>query len=354
MLCKIDVRKFLPRKGILGVSEIKNVLTVKWFYSSCTLPKEIEFDEEIAWYLGLRHGDKAEKNKGIIGIGNTNLKIIKRVFRIFVKRFYIPIEKIRVELRYNNSENLKIVKSFVKKLGIRDENIKEIYHQHSNHTVISLFAYNIVLRRLLDWLQENIKEILSKPPTTVAYAYHAGYFDAEGHVDKTSNCFSWRTTKLSDAYLEQKLLQNLNFNVRIHTTWEKHLHEYSFVIKIGNTKTSRENDFTLFKNIIPFLVHSEKHKEGKELLNGNRLRKIDIKKYLPIILDNLKEKQFKVTDFCKCANISKPCAQRILKAFKDQGLINVISGKRIIVNGRLSGQEPDIYMLNLESISNFQ
>jgi len=150
-------------------------------------------------------------------------------------------------------------KHFIKELGAIEDNVKSFYHKFSTHTVICIFTYNIVLHRALDWLQENVKNILSKLPLTISYAYHAGYFDAEDHADKTSNCFFWRTIDINQALFEKRLLQNLGFNVKIQKLWERKLNKYSFEIKIGNTKNTRITDFNLFKNLIPFMIHSKKN-----------------------------------------------------------------------------------------------
>jgi len=89
------------------------------------------------------------------------------------------------------------------------------------------------------------------------------------------------------------------------------------------------------------------------MLIGNRIRKIDIEKYLPIAKDNLGSKFFTTKEFCKVTKISKSSAWRILKASKDQKLITVMKGRRIICNGRFRGQEPDLYKLNISRIKSF-
>lgn len=345
----INTKDFISHT-VKSIKEDKNTLHIKWFYKDNILPKQIVFDENFAWYLGLRQGDKAEKNKGTIGIVNTNEVIIKEVYNIYTKKFSMPLDKIKVYLMYSNKKSLNKSLRFIKQLKISNKNIKVIYKKQSKKVVMVIYSYNIVLNRIFSWCQNNIKSILKKLPLSMSYAYHAGYFDAEGHPDKTSNCFNWRTTNYNHALLQQRLLQNRGFDSSIQKEWEKHLNKHSYKIVIGNKKEIRKKDFKLFKNFIPFMIHSERTKECKELLGGNRIRKIDLEKYLPILTKNFNS-SFTRQKFCNLSNLSKPSACRILKAFKNKNLIKVKEGKRIIKNYKFAGQEPNIYKLNFSEIN---
>jgi hypothetical protein len=345
------MKNFIQWNRIKNIKENDKELNITYFFGSNKLPKILVFDEELSWFLGLRKGDRAEKNKGSVGVCNTDKKIIEKTIKIFVEKFLIPPDKIKVALSYNNLRNLEKSRSFIKNFGIKDKNIKCYFNKNSKNVVISIYTYNIVLRRVLDWLQNNIEYILSKSPLTVSYAYQAGYFDADGCADKTNNCFCWKTINIEDAILENKLLLRLGFNSNIQILKEKD--KISFEIKIGNTRKIRKNDFKLFSNLLPFLINSKRSLECVDLLNGNRVRKIDINKYLPIILSKFKNRCFKRVSFCKIANISKPAACRILKALKEQQLVSVIEGKRIRKNGKFCGQEPDIYAINIPLLLDF-
>lgn len=351
MYLNINIRDFLPQRGIKNIEENDKELDITYYFKANRLPKAILFDEELSWFLGLRKGDRAEKNNGSVGICNTDEKIIENVIKIFVNRFLVPPEKIKVTLLYKNKENLEKAKLFIKMFGIREDNIKCYYNKNTKLVVIAIYIYNIVLRRVLDWLQSNIEYVLSKSPITVFYAYQAGYFDADGCADKISNCFSWRTVNIEDAILENKLLQKLGFNSTIQTLREKN--KISFNIKIGSTRKTRANDFKLFVNLLPYLKNFKRSQECLDLLNGNRVRRLDIQKYLPIILCRFKDKPFKRASFCKVANLSKASACRILKALREQQLVSVIKGDRIRKNDKFCGQEPDIYVINTPLLWDF-
>ncbi len=340
----INTKDFISHT-VKSIKENENTFYIRYFHKENILPKQIIFNEEFAWYLGLRQGDKAEKNKVTIGIINTNKAIIKKVFKIYTKKFSIPLKKIKIYLMYKDENSLNNSLKFIQNLKIPKNNIKFVYKKQNKKVVIVIYSYNIVLNRIFTWCQKNIESILEKSPKSISYAYHAGYFDADGHPNKTSYCFQWKTVNPNYALLQQKLLKNIGFNPYIQKQWEKNLNKNSFEIKIGNKKETRQYNFRLFKNLIKFMIHSERRKESEELIDGNRIRKLDFNKYLPMLNRNFGNNNFIRKDFCEISNLSKPAACRILKAFKNKNLIKEKIGKRIRLNDKFAGQEPNIYKL---------
>lgn len=284
------------------------------------VPKEITVNERVGWFLGLRKGDKSEFSHEMVGIGNGNLSVIKEILEVLLNDINVPSNTLKLTIKIPPSLHAKseqIKNSTGKALHDFPQPQIKIRTHMGRAPFYTLYTINTVLRRALDWLDQNIDTIFSSSPPTVECAWHAGNFDAEGHVDKALNSFWWATSDGLYAEWQKKRLGGLGLNaevMEVNGNYGGYPYKH-FRIKVAHNERFRKHDFEVFKSVLlPFLKHCKKHRGAIELINGNRLREVDLEKYLPHICHYFGNRWFTNAEFSISVKRDPEGTRKILHA----------------------------------------
>lgn len=324
-------------------NEKNGILEIIWRNgSTSTLPSLVTLTPNMAWLIGVREGDRGDRSNGEISLANTELSLIKRFRKVLIEELKIPSDRIRMRIFSSPSLDKSLIrKEIARNFPVNPKNIKFIDLKSVKKPVFHCFILNKPLRRVLDRLKDLI---LDSSNTHLLSSYIAGFFDADGHVDKINNCFSWRFGTRKNAVSFMKILRKLGFQAKLYS--DRNGSKKFFRVNIGARQDVRENDFQLFRrNILGYMHHVRKKKEAEELLKGMKIREKD-KKYLLLIKEKFGEKEFTVYEFRKLAKCSLNHAWRLLKNFKESKLLEFREGKRIRINGKLYGQTRGKYKIN--------
>jgi hypothetical protein len=187
------------------------------------LPRFFEINEDFVWFIGVRHGDRAE-NQVQVGICNSDMDILQKFCEIlFAKGFkpselnfyvYVKDKKIRERLKRN-------IKKFCKD---KETNIK-FYFKTDKEMYIMIQLNNALFHKIAYKIEEKLDDVLNNSQNFKA-AYVRGFIDAEGCVDH-HGCIIV-TQKLSkvgkkNTLLIKKLLEELSIESHIRRDGYKKL-----------------------------------------------------------------------------------------------------------------------------------
>jgi len=271
----------------------------KYFVS---LPKKLKFNLDFCYFLGLLYGDGLSGAR--IGIVNKDKNLIEWTAKFLKKYFNNNKIKSRIFI-YNNSiiktkDLLGWLNSF--------SNEAEIYYNPKarGKYVFNIFITNSILRRLIEDFFNNLESLFLKFNFEQKGAFLAGFFDAEGNVNKLDGNFRFSQKIENKVAIIRKLLEKEGYHTRYDGS----------NILIGY-KQEYKNDLKLFeKQILPFLRHSQKQKEAQELAQGFLVR-AEYKPILEIISLNNNITQKEIS---KMINRAK-CYGKLLALFK-AGFVN--------------------------------
>ena len=243
-------------------------------------PKEVIFDEEFAWFLGLRDGDPDETNFDV-GIGNSNPTILRNAIQFF-KKFSIQEEQLWLYISTTSSNVNSVKERWSEELGVPKARIRVYYQtEHLNEDYVKMRFSCLLLRLIIEKLRERLDALLESSPIQVRAAYVRGFFDAEGCVEGFGIIVNQRANKKGLANLQRldRLLTELGINHGKVRFTNKGRFAY-----IRIPAQSRAKNINKFQEVIGF---SSKNKRAKlsELIqiyeNGNSINRVLLKNRIP-------------------------------------------------------------------------
>jgi len=225
---------------------------------NAVLPRKVEINKEFLYFLGLRYGDGT--NGARVGVVNKNLELIKETAKFLRKIF--PRSMLQGSIYLYKKEAIsslpelkKDMKKIVDKLEVydlTDKDVKGIY-------VFYVFITNAFFNRIYDSLIKDILSLFKILNMQEKGAFFAGFFDAEGNVNKRDRNFRWSQKTPNKVAIIRELLEKENYHARYDGS--------NFII--GHKADIWKEDLERFKDqVLPYLKHPEKKKEAQELLKG--------------------------------------------------------------------------------------
>jgi hypothetical protein len=144
------------------------------------LPRFFNITEDFIWFIGVRHGDKAE-SKTQIGLCNSDTDILKKFCEVLFL-FGIPSETLSFYVYVKDEEKRKILKTFLKNLCKAEEKKIKFYYRSDREMYVIVQLHNALFHKLVYKIEENLPSLLSSSSNFKA-AYIRGFADAEGCVD---------------------------------------------------------------------------------------------------------------------------------------------------------------------------
>lgn len=255
--------------NILSIKYFKNKIKIKYdYYNPHKKSKEILFreiplkfklDEEFLYFLGLWCGDRFR-----VGISNSCLELLGFTSEFLRKRLEQPEGFILGEVLSSHElskEEWKLHDKILKKLGatkIRNRIDKRKINR-KNVSYAILLSNNYIIWHIFRTLENNLDIIFNNLNEQFRYAFYAGFFDAEGYVDKYHKLLEFHQY-IKNYHIVKPLLKHLKkdkFNVFYYN---------GKVIRMNN----KNNNFELFyKKIFPYLRHPDKISEIQDLISNN-------------------------------------------------------------------------------------
>jgi hypothetical protein len=346
---KIKMKNFIYFPTVQKITEKRNLLHIVWNSGKESwFIKELILDESLIWLVGFWMGDRTSVNRSL-GIGTTEFSVIKSAISIF--KLLTVEERIKVKIRLPeknpNIDTKGLIETYSKKFNLPKENVTIDCQLTQSYTPLFILDSGCnILSRAFRWIENNINNLLEKLPKNFTYIWLAGYFNAEGHVDKTANSLWFSTADKNRSAWLKIILQKIGFNAessnkeRIAKNGKKAV---EFPVRIGHRREIRKNDFQLFYNyIFPFMKHKTKRKEVEELIKGYRVRKIDITKYLLNAYRKFDNNWFNRFEFEKFFNLRPRSGTVILKNLSSAKLLH----RKGHPNWKKGGQIPYIYKIS--------
>ncbi|MBI5148316.1 hypothetical protein HZA33_01400 [Candidatus Pacearchaeota archaeon] len=237
-----------------------------------TFPNQICIYQDFCYFLGLLYGDGLSGAR--VGIANIDRKLIKWTADFLSNYFWGNKIKAQLNIHQKNSDlDIKELSSWLSSVSKEIE----IYNNLNarGYYVFTVFITNKILRRILDDFMENIGKLFLKLNFDQRGAFLAGFFDAEGNVNKLDRNFRFSQKIETKVATIRQILDNEGYHTRYDGS----------NILIG-FKKEYKGDLDLFeKQILPCLKHSKKTKEARELIEGYLVRK-EYNPILKIIVEN--------------------------------------------------------------------
>src|SRR3989344_2050760 len=227
-----------------------------------TMPAKIKVDEALLYFLGLRYGDGTNGAK--IWVVNKNLELIKNTSDYLRDLFPNSEVQGNINVYKNIKDNqLNYLKEFMSKIS----DYFMVYNPKNNKIncdyVLCIFVINEVFNKIYNNLIKEFKSFFEVLTFIEKGAFLAGFFDAEGNVNKLDKNFRWSQKIKEKVKFIGELLENECYHFRYDGS--------NFII--GHKKEFWKQDLELFKKqVLPYIKHPEKLKEAKELLGGYYVR----------------------------------------------------------------------------------
>lgn len=156
-------------------------------------PKEITFDEEVAWFFGLRDGDSDETDFDV-GIGNSDPEILRRAIQFF-RKFFIGEEQLWLYIWTVESELDSAKEKWSKELKVPKAKISVYRARRQNKDFVKVRFSSLLFRLIVENLRARVDVLLQGSPTQVKAAYARGFLDAEGCVEDFGIILNQKATK---------------------------------------------------------------------------------------------------------------------------------------------------------------
>lgn len=251
----------------------------KFVLHTSVLPRFLTLGDDTMYFLGLWSGDRA--GGGRVGVVNKNPSLLAKSVDLLRKSFRQP-----QDLLVGNAMSAYGLNDVRRRK--QDNLLREMGVHRISHTVnkncykspaFSVSVHNGLLRRLLNFLRENLHEVFSSVRVEARGEFYAGLFDAEGNVNfnlkKREFNFRWATRNPGFADFLMRWLREDGFYLP---------HYDGANVKVGCRKKTRLMEFQRFEGLIfPYLVHPEKRRTARRLLDyiygsGNAGFKLDAEK----------------------------------------------------------------------------
>lgn len=237
------------------------------------LPKNIMLDNDFFYFLGLKFGDGTSGAR--VGIVNKDYFLIKHSFDFLKKLF--PYSKIYLDACFYKKSNKLLIQNIVNKFSSISNQI-DVYHRPNfpGDYVFSVYTTNKIFSRIIYWLIENLNDLFKITTFEQKGAFLAGFFDAEGNVNKLDGNLRFSQKIERNVEIISKLLINEGYHIR---------YDLSNIV-IGYKKEYNKPDLNLFKRqIFPFIISPTKKNEINDVMN-DYLVKEEYKKIVEIISKN--------------------------------------------------------------------
>jgi hypothetical protein len=266
------------------------------------LPKTIELNSDFCYFLGLLYGDGLSGAR--VGIINKDIQLITEASKLMRKYFQNNRIKAQISIYKNNPRiNLDVLIKWLNLLA-DETNVYKNANAKGNY-VFNIFITHNILKRIINDLLDNLEGLFSKLNFQQKGSLLAGFFDAEGNVNKLDRNLRFSQKIKNKVETIKNLLKKEGYHIRYDGS--------SIIIAF---REEYKMDLELFKKqILPFLKHSEKTQEAKELIEGFLVREC----YKPILKIILKSPNISSTDIAKKINKVKCCGK--LLALYDAGFV---------------------------------
>lgn len=210
--------------------------------------REIEIDriltvnEDLMWFLGLWEGDNAD-NKRRLGIGNTDLEVIKRATR-FLKS-WVGKKEISVVLEFPQGMEITEEKKLSILQTIDIDNAKSIKCKNKDGRKKFFIVVKIdsaPLKNLFLSIRQVISKEIIELDENLRSAFVQGFFDAEGSINKIKKITSFwqRGNKVGIERLNliKNILESLNIQTSKITIQNKKRDIFCLNVKRGKKCTN--------------------------------------------------------------------------------------------------------------------
>lgn len=174
--------KLLLSKIVLGIEASKREIEIN---------RILSVNEDLMWFLGLWEGDNAD-NKNRLGIGNTDLKIVKRATK-FLKS-WVSENEISVVLEF--PQEIKITEqeklSVLQKINIENARFVNCKNKKGRKKLFIVIKVDSTpIKNLFLRIREIVINKMKNFEENVICEFIQGFFDAEGSVNKIKKTASF-------------------------------------------------------------------------------------------------------------------------------------------------------------------
>lgn len=228
------------------------------------LPRWIILDERLAHFIGLWKGDRTRS----VGISNKNVQLLKTAVQTMIKGLMQPIESFKAEIFCNRTLSPEEIETH-KRILITEVGVNEVRSRVKNgysplQVCYDIYVENGPLRCVLNFIENNIDNVLSMLDRKTRGAFYAGFFDAEGIVNSKQSRLELSQKDQRNIVLLEKWLRKDGFHPKL----------YVDRIVIPSRVGWLKNDFRLFKRMMfPYIKHSQKREEIVDVLKGSKIKK---------------------------------------------------------------------------------
>lgn len=228
------------------------------------LPRLIILDERLAHFIGLWKGDRARS----VGISNKNIQLLKTAVQTMMERLIQPIGSFKAEIFCNTSLSLGEIEAhrqiLITEVGVTKVKSRVKKGHGPLRVCYDIYVENGPLRCVLNFIDNNIDNMLSVLDRKTRGAFYAGFFDAEGIVNSKQSRLELSQKDQCNIALLEKWLRKDGF----------HPKSYADRIVIPSGVRWRKNDFRLFKSIVfPYVEHPQKSEEIADVFKGLKIKK---------------------------------------------------------------------------------
>ncbi|KXB01794.1 hypothetical protein AKJ44_02120 [candidate division MSBL1 archaeon SCGC-AAA261F17] len=271
----VYVKRLSRLRGVVQLTNVevdRNVITLKYrvfkrtssafLTSTSVLPRFINLDTPTMYFLGLWCGDNA--GGGRVGIVNQNLNILKKSAELLVKCFNQPQHHLIGNVMFSSKLDKADKDGY--EAALREIGIEKITYTMNEglrgFPVFTVSVHNSVLRRLLDFLKENLSQIFLDASAEDRGAFYGGLFDAEGNVNFNLHNrelnFRW---SVKDEEFASWLVERFQEDGFLP-------HYDGANVKVGQRKKRRKKEFQCFeKLILPHIIHPKKQSKAQQMLD---------------------------------------------------------------------------------------
>jgi len=281
-------------------------------YDVC-FPRKLDItDSKFLYLLGFMYGDGTSGSR--IGVVNKEFELIEYSSNILRKVF------VNSKIEGNLFLYKKLNKKTNKKL---EENVKSISDKYSVYKIVhpnvkgdyvyAVFITNNILRKIINCLYSDLIHLISLLGSKHIGAFLAGFFDAEGNVNKLDKTFRFSQKTKKKVMVIKELLINQGYHVR---------YDGSNLV-IAHKEEFRTSDLELFSmQVLPFLKHPYRRKEAVDLVNGYYVRE-DYKPIVGLIRRNPKITQKALAKALKRARIHQKLTDLYREGYIDRMRDNI-------------------------------
>lgn len=233
------------------------------------IPIKLEFNEEMMYFLGLWCGDRFR-----VGISNNCYELLRFTSNFLINRFKQPKSFVLGEILSSEplsdsewKKHIKILKNIgASKIRCRIDKRKFVKRKVVSYAI--LLSNNFILWHILRSIEKNLETLFKLVNINQRCAFYAGFFDAEGHVNKYHQRFEWHQYIKNHENLVKTFIKYLKKD-GFHPTYKN-----SKWIFIPPNYLKRKDDFRLFKKLVLFyLKNPDKIAESRDLIKGILLKR---------------------------------------------------------------------------------